>query len=77
MGLTIIGNDEGAVLVDNVSGHPLQGCRSFSSSEAAESFLEWYADLAKTEDRPEDLRSRPAFEVADLRDRWDGEQLPD
>ena len=67
MGLTIIGNDEGAVLVDNVSGHPLQGCRSFSSTEDAETFLEWYAVLAVKEDRPQDLRSRPGFEVADLR----------
>jgi hypothetical protein len=74
LALTIIGNDDGAVLYDDTSGYPLQGCRGFASAADAEAFLEWYARLAADEDRPEDLRGRPTFEVADLRDRWDRER---
>jgi hypothetical protein len=72
LALTIIGNDDGAVLMDATTGYPLQGCRGFASAADAEAFLEWYAGIFGERQLAEDLRQLPAFEVADLRDEWDG-----
>jgi hypothetical protein len=46
LALTIIGNDDGAVLMDTTSGYALQGCRGFASAADAEAFLVWYAGPA-------------------------------
>ena len=74
MALTIIGNDDGAVLMDTTSGYPLQGCRGFASAADAEAFLGWYAGIFGERQLDEDLRQLPAFEVADLRDEWNALQ---
>jgi hypothetical protein len=70
LALSIIGNDDGAVLYDGTTGYPLQGCRGFASADEAEAFLEWYAGIFGERQLDEDLRALPAFEVADLRDEF-------